>query len=101
MSFNLSTWQFACIHFNVEYQRTNQDQEILHGVTCPDHLILTDDGRIHNDTFKHRVKDQNKNRPLIKSENIAVADVGATIYDALDFGVGKSLLKEFTICNIK
>ena len=68
------------------------EQENIHSVLSPRCILFETDGDIHIDTFKKNTVNDVR-RPCIKTENSAVADVGAAIYEALDYGVGKIIQK--------
>ena len=63
----------------------NQDHDTLFTISHPQDIIIHSDGDVHVETFKQRGDE----RKTITSENVAVADVGVAIYDALDYGVSQ------------
>ena len=57
----------------------------MYTIASPADIVLHKDGGVHENTFALK----KPSRKRIKSENVAVADIGVAIYDSLDFGVAE------------
>ena len=57
----------------------------MYTIASPADIVLHKDGEVHQNTFALK----KPARKMIKSENVAVADIGVAIYDSLDFGVAE------------
>ena len=57
----------------------------MYTIASPADIVLHKDGGVHENTFALK----KPSRKIIKSENVAVADIGVAIYDSLDFGVAE------------
>ena len=57
----------------------------MYTIASPADIVLHKDGEVHQNTFALK----KPSRKMIKSENVAVADIGVAIYDSLDFGVAE------------
>ena len=64
-------------------KRLQNEDAICYSVETADDILIHTSGSIHEDTFSHKQQE----RKVITAENTAVADCGAAIYDALDYGL--------------
>jgi len=61
----------------------DDDQTEFYRIETARDILLTSDGLVHFNTFYLN----RNNRNILRSESLAVADLGAAIYDALDYSV--------------
>jgi len=61
----------------------DDDQTEFYRIETARDILLTNDGLVHFNTFYLN----RNNRNILRSESLAVADLGAAIYDALDYSV--------------
>jgi len=61
----------------------DDDQTEFYRIETARDILLTSDGLVHFNTFYLN----RNNRNILRSESLAIADLGAAIYDALDYSV--------------
>jgi len=76
---------WALVHQTVEILDTilDDDQSEFYRIETARDIIINVDGSVHFNTFYLN----RNNRNILRSESLAIADLGAAIYDALDYSL--------------